>query len=119
MAVVKRAYAIYKERGYETMLLIAALRGSYHVTELVGGDLVLSVHPSIAEKVLAKPLPHENGIKQPVSEESIAQLSKIREFVRAYEPDGMQPDEFIAHGATQRTVSQFVEVGWKALESFK
>lgn len=119
MAVVKRAYQIYRERGYETTLLIAALRGVYHLTELAGGDVILSVHPGIQDKVLAKPLPRERGIQVPVATESIERLSKIREFVRAYEPDGMTNDEFIAHGATQRTVSQFVEVGWKALESFK
>jgi transaldolase len=119
MAVVKRAYQLYRERGYETMLLVAALRGTHHLTELAGGDLVLSVHPQIQDKVMAKPLPRERGIQTVILPESIARLSKIREFVRAYEPDGMTKDEFIAHGATQRTVSQFVEVGWKALESYK
>ena len=119
MAMVKRAYGMFRERGYETMLLVAALRGTYHLTELVGGDIVLSVHPQIQERVIAKPLPRERGIQTPVSSETIARLSKLREFVRAYEPDGMSKDEFIAHGATQRTVSQFVEVGWKALESYR
>jgi transaldolase len=119
MAVVKRAYAMYRERGYETMLLVAALRGTYHLTELAGGDLVLSVHPSVQDKVMAKPLPRERGIHTAVAADTIARLSKIREFVRAYEPDGMTKDEFIAHGTTQRTVSQFIEVGWKGLESYK
>ena len=41
------------------------------------------------------------------------------EFVRAYEPDGMAPSEFIGFGATQRTLSQFVDTGWKLLENFK
>jgi len=31
----------------------------------------------------------------------------------------LKPAEFIAYGVTQRTVSQFVEVGWKGLESYK
>jgi transaldolase len=41
------------------------------------------------------------------------------EFVRAYEPDGMQPEEFIGFGATQRTLAQFCDVGWRLLENFK
>ena len=41
------------------------------------------------------------------------------EFVRAYEPDGMEPKEFIGYGATQRTLTQFVEIGWRLLEGFK
>jgi hypothetical protein len=42
-----------------------------------------------------------------------------REFVRAYEPDGMTPSEFISFGPTQRTLSQFSEAGWKLMESFR
>jgi transaldolase len=41
------------------------------------------------------------------------------EFVRAYEPDGMTPAEFVSYGATQRTLSQFCEVGWKLMESYR
>ena len=37
---------------------------------------------------------------------------KIREFRRAYEVNGMEEDEFLTYGATQRTLSQFVEAGW-------
>ena len=42
---------------------------------------------------------------------------QLPEFVRAYEPDGMTPAEFIEFGLTQRTLSQFSEAGWKQLES--
>ena len=38
------------------------------------------------------------------------------EFVKAYEPDGMAPRDFISYGVTQRTLSQFIEAGWKLLE---
>jgi hypothetical protein len=41
------------------------------------------------------------------------------EFVRAYAPDGMKPEDFVAFGATQRTLSQFSEVGWKPMENYK
>jgi len=34
LACTKRAYQIYRERGYESELLVAALRGPYHLTEL-------------------------------------------------------------------------------------
>jgi hypothetical protein len=41
------------------------------------------------------------------------------EFVRAYEPDGMQSEEFVSFGATQRTLAQFCDVGWRLLENIK
>jgi hypothetical protein len=39
--------------------------------------------------------------------------------VRAYEPDGMKPADFVAFGATQRTLCQFVEVGWRLMENYR
>ncbi|HOQ45117.1 MAG TPA: transaldolase family protein [Bryobacteraceae bacterium] len=117
LAVTKRAYKIYQERGYEAVLLIAALRGEYHLTELAGADLVMSIHPTMQGPFVSRDLPREERIDREVPAEVIQKLSRMREFVRAYEPDGMKPEEFISYGATQRTLSQFCEVGWKQLES--
>jgi len=39
------------------------------------------------------------------------------EFVKAYVPEGMQPEEFITYGVVQRTLSQFTEIGWKSLQN--
>ena len=43
IACVKRAYAIYRERGYRTRVLAAAYRNHRHWSELVGGDIVLTI----------------------------------------------------------------------------
>lgn len=119
LAVTKRAYQMYKDRGYEAELLVAALRGAYHLTELAGADLIMSIHPSSQEFFVAKDHPREERIDIPVSEDVIDRLSTLSEFVRAYEPDGMAPNEFIGYGATQRTLGQFCESGWKLMESYR
>lgn len=119
LAVTKRAYSIYKERGYDAVLLVAALRGSYHLTELTGADLLMSIHPSWQGPFVTKDFPREQRIDKPVSAEAIDHLRQMPEFVRAYEPDGMSPAEFITYGATQRTLCQFSEVGWKLMESYR
>jgi transaldolase len=116
VAVAKRAYSLYQSRGYEATLLVAAIRGSYHLTELAGGDLVLSIHPSQQAALESTDLPHEARIDHPVPAETLDRLRCLPDFVRAYEPDGMTAAEFITFGATQRTLSQFVETGWKELE---
>jgi len=118
LAVAKRAYAIFKERDYEAVLIVAALRGTYHVTELAGAELILSIHPKIQVKLLEPGAPREERIDAPVSPEVIERLCAVREFVRAYEPDGLAPEEFITYGATQRTLTQFSESGWMRIESF-
>jgi transaldolase len=43
----------------------------------------------------------------------------MREFIKAYEPDGMAPEDFISYGVTQRTLCQFADAGWKLLESLR
>lgn len=117
LAVAKRAYAIYKQYGYDAVLLVAALRGDYHLTELAGADLVMSIHPTYQEMFVSQNLPREKRIDRPVPADVIERLQTMPEFVRSYETDGMMPGEFMAFGLTQRTLSQFIECGWKLLES--
>lgn len=118
LAVTKRAYSIYKERGYEAVLIVAALRGTHHMTELAGAEVIMSLFPSVQEMVLSSDLPQEERIDVPVPADVIERLSQIPDFVRAYEPDGMTPAEFLTYGVTQRTLSQFIESGWKPMEIF-
>ena len=119
LAVTKRAYSIYKERGYEAVLLVAALRGTYHLTELAGADLVMSIAPAFQEQFVSREFPREERIDREVPADVIARLGAMPEFVRAYEPGGMAPSQFLSYGLTQRTLSQFIEAGWRLIENFE
>jgi transaldolase len=119
LAVTKRAYRIYKERGYQAVLLVAALRGDYHLTELAGADLLMSIAVAYQASFVTKDLPREERIDQPIPAGTLERLCQMPEFVRAYEPDGMSPSEFVAFGATQRTLSQFIEAGWKLMANYR
>jgi len=119
LAVSKRAYSIYAERRYEAALIIAALRGTYHMTELAGAEVIMSIAPPYQELLISDELPREERINQAIPADVIERLRTVPEFVRAYEPDGMSPEDFIAYGVTQRTLSQFYEAGWKLLENFR
>jgi transaldolase len=118
LAVTKRAHAIYRERGYEPVLIVAALRGTYHMTELAGAEVVMSIAPEFQEPLMSTDLPREERIHLEIEPDVVQRLSKLPEFVRAYEPEGMSPEEFISYGVSQKTLSQFYEVGWKGLEKF-
>ena len=119
LAATKRAYQIYRERGYEAVLLIAALRGDYHLTELAGADLLMSIAPAFQEIFVTRDLPREERIDKPVPPEVVERLLLMPEFARAYEPDGMRPCEFMGFGATQRTLGQFSDAGWKLMENYR
>jgi len=119
LAVTKRAYTLYRERGYEAVLLVAALRGKYHLTELAGAGVVMSIHPSQQGNFVSVDLPCQERIDCAVPADALDRLRAIPEFVRSYEPDGMEPREFMAFGLTQRTLSQFSETGWKPMEGYR
>jgi transaldolase len=119
LAATKRAYAIYRERGYQAVLLIAALRGDYHLTELAGADLLMSIAPAWQGVFVTRDLPREERIGKPIPDDAIERLRTMPEFVRAYEQDGMTPSEFMGFGATQRTLGQFVDVGWRLMENYR
>jgi transaldolase len=119
IAVTKRAYSIYKQKKYETVLMVAALRGPWHMTEVAGAEVVMSIAPAHQHTLVSQDFAQEERIHQPVAKDVVARLEKMPEFVRSYEPDGMKPAEFIGFGATQRTLGQFCDQGWKLLESFQ
>ena len=114
--VTKCGYELYRERAYDAVLLVAALRGAHHLTELAGADLLMSIHPAYQDVLVTQDYPREARITCAVPPTVIDRLRLIPDFVRAYEPDGMTPSEFASYGLTQRTLGQFIE-SWKQLET--
>lgn len=118
LAVAKRTYQIFEQRGYDAVIMPAGLRGAYHLTEMAGGKLLYTINTRVQDMILAADPPQEERISNPVPQDILDQLRKIPEFVRAYEPDGMKPSEFITYGVTQKLLSQFNETGWGPLETY-
>ncbi len=46
VAIFKRAYGLFRERGYRSRLLGAAMRHHYHWSQLIGGDVVITMPPA-------------------------------------------------------------------------
>ena len=118
LAVAKRTYQIFEQRGYDAVIMPAGLRGAYHLTEMAGGKLLYTINTRVQDMILAADPTQEERISNPVPQDILDQLRKIPEFVRAYEPDGMKPSEFITYGVTQKLLSQFNETGWAPLETY-
>lgn len=108
VAAVKRAYTLFQERGLRSRVLAAAYRNALQWTELVGGNLVLSPPFAWQEKFQASGHDPQPRIDIPVDPQILASLERLAEFRRAYEPDGMTPEEFDAFGATRKTLRQFL-----------
>ena len=109
VAAFKRAYGIFQERGYRTRLLSAAFRNHMHWSEFVGGDVVVSPPFAWQQSINASGLKAVNRIDEPVDPAIIRALyDNIPDFRRAYDPEGMTPNEFLGYGATARTLRQFL-----------
>jgi len=116
-AAIKKAQAICHERGYEAKLMPAGMRGGYHAVALSGSDMSFSLSAGILT-ALGKETEFTRHMHEAVSDETIANLNKIPEFVRAYNVENLAEEEFIRFGASQRTLSQFVEAGWSMIADF-
>jgi transaldolase len=109
IAVFKRAYGIYQERGYRTRLLAAAYRHRLHWTELIGGNVVLTMPHAWQVRFNDSGIEPVERIQVAVDAGTVDDLQRrIPDFVRAYEPDGLAVDEFEGFGPTVRTLRAFI-----------
>lgn len=109
VAVVKRAYQLFRERGYRTRLLVAAYRSHLHWSEFVGGDIALTITHKWQRRLNASGIEVSPRMEVPVDPRIVADLSgKLCDFRQAYEPDGLTIPEFDTYGATVRTLRQFI-----------
>jgi transaldolase len=110
VAVMKKTYRIYTERGYRLRLLSAAFRHHRHWSEFIGGDVVISPPCHWQKRYNDSDVTVENRMERPVDPAIVEELQrKYLDFRRAYDEKGMKPEEFDEFGATVRTLRQFTQ----------
>jgi len=110
IAVFKKTYAVYRERGYRLRLLAAAYRNHMHWSEFIGGDVVVSPPCKWQKRFNASDVKVENRIDTPVEPKIVAELlGKFPDFARAYHETAMTVEEFDTYPPTVRTLRQFIE----------
>lgn len=118
IAIFRKAYRLFQERGYPSKLMAASMRLGptiegrrrvWHLEQLAGGKIVMTVFPNILEAFLADIPASELGarIDEPVPGEVLERLCRIPYFVQAYEEQGIAPEDFVSHPALQATAASF------------
>jgi len=108
VATFKKAYEIYRQRGYRLRLLSAAFRNHMHWSEFIGGDVVISPPFEWQKRFNNSDVEVINRIDTPVDPAIVEELSrKFGDFRCAYDEKGMTPAQFDGYGATRRTLRQF------------
>jgi transaldolase len=110
VAVMKKAYSIFKQRGYRARLLSAAYRNHLHWSQFIGGDVILTIPHEWQVLFNQSKVPVVERMSHPVDSKIVDELCDlVPDFRRAYDENGLSPDEFIAFGATARTLRGFCD----------
>ena len=109
IAVAKKAYLEFQQRGLRARILIAAFRNAMQWYEFVGGDLVISPPFAWQQRFQASGIDPVPRMDTPVAARIIGTLyEQLPQFRQAYDVDGMTPAEFDQFGSTRRTLRQFL-----------
>ncbi len=109
IAVMKKAYGIFQQRGYRARLLAAAYRHHMHWSELIGGDIVQAIPYEWQLLFNGSDVEVKKRMQNPVDPAIVEELyRKFADFRRAYDENGMTVEEFDRFGATLRTLRTFI-----------
>lgn len=109
VAVFKKTYQLFRQRGYRIRLLSAAFRNHMHWSEFIAGDVVISPPYSWQVRFNASDVQIKPRIDNPVDPVVVAELSKkLTDFRRAYTEGGISVEEFNSFAPTRRTLRQFI-----------
>lgn len=98
-AVARKEYRILKERRYETTMLGGGARGTQHFTELVGGDVHITINWSTAQQLIEDDGPVVSRIDAETPKDVISELTeKLPDFRRAFYENGLSLEEFKDYG---------------------
>ena len=75
VAVFKKTYQLFRQRGYRIRLLSAAFRNHMHWSEFIGGDVVISPPYSWQVRFNASDIEVRNRIDDPVDPKIVDELS--------------------------------------------
>ncbi len=110
VATFKKAYGMFKARGYRARLLAAAYRHHLHWSQLIGGDIILTIPYEWQVQFNKSDVEVKPRIDDPVDPAIVDDLyRKFADFRRAYDDGGLSVQEFDSYGATVRTLRSFIE----------
>ena len=109
VAVFKKTYEIFRQRGYRIRLLSAAFRNHMHWSEFIGGNVVISPPHKWQVRFNASDVEVIPGIDNPVDLEIVDELlRKFPDFQRAHSENGLSIHAFDSFPPTRRTLRQFI-----------
>ena len=113
--IAHKQYKLVKERGYNVTMLGGGARGLHHFSEMVGGNMHITINWSTAKELIDLDPQVISHIEDQESQAVIDELcEKLADFRKAYLDDGMTIAEFRDFGPVNHFRNMFVS-GWDHL----
>lgn len=119
VAICKKVYNIYKERGYKTRVLTAYYRHQLHWSEFIGGDVIMTIPTKWQKRFETCDVEIKDYMSIPVADDKLQQLMKLPPFVKAYTEGSLTLDDFNAFPPVTLTVHYFTEEYDKAVKKVR
>jgi len=114
-AIARKEYRLIKDRGYKTVMLGGGARALYHFTEMVGGDIHVTINWRDVDALLKQDGAIDARIDAETNSEVIDELcEKFEVFRQAYLDDGLKRAEYADYGPVQLFRNAFM-MGWFTL----
>ena len=114
MVIAKKVYKFVHDRGYQLGFIGGGVRGLQHFTEMVGGDVCITMNwCGHADKLLELDQPVVSRLFNPVQEHVLDELlSKVPPFKQAFMEDGLTVKEYEEYGPVEYFRNMFI-TSWK------
>jgi transaldolase len=121
LAATRKLYRILQERGYPGMIVGGGARALYHFTEMVGGDVVVTINwQGTADQLIEQNPPVVSRFFNPVPEMVLDELmEKLPDFKRGYLSNGLTVEEYEEFGPVELFRSSFVNAWQSVLDMMK
>jgi transaldolase len=87
---------------------VAAFRNLDHWREFIGGNIILTIPFAWQKKYNSADVEVTAHMDDAMDEDLLRELNRLDEFHKAFDPDGLKPEEFEHYGAFIKTMDQFL-----------
>ncbi len=112
-AIARQEYKLLAGRGYQSTMLGGGARSTQHFTEMVGGDVHVTINWSTAEEIQDDNPPLVSRLKVETPPQVVEELRRLPVFCQAYD-DVLAPEEYAGFGPVQLFRNAFLQ-GWYTL----
>jgi len=117
MVIARKVYQFVHDRGYDLGFIGGGVRGLQHFTEMVGGDVCITMNwRGHADELLKLDPPVVARLFNPVQPHVLDELlAKLPQFRQAYMEDGLTVDEYEEYGPVRYFRDSFISAWTNAL----